>query len=79
MYAEYKGTRHPMDDELREQFPIIKEILKDMGVLCVEKGGYEADDIIGTMAKKAEREGFITYMMTTDKDYGQLVSENIFL
>ena len=57
MYAEYKGTRKPMAEELREQVPLMKEMLKAMGVTIVEKGGYEADDILGTIAKRSEAEG----------------------
>ena len=56
MYAEYKGTRKPMAEELREQVPLMKEMLKAMGVTIVEKGGYEADDILGTIAKRSEAE-----------------------
>ena len=51
MFAEYKGTRKPMAQELREQVPLMKEMLKAMGVTTIEKGGYEADDLLGTIAK----------------------------
>ena len=77
MYAEYKGTRHPMDDELREQFPIIKEILKDMGVLCVEKGGYEADDIIGTYSRQGISEGLDVTILSGDRDLLQLATDTV--
>ena len=77
MYAEYKGTRHPMDDELREQFPIIKEILKDMGVLCVEKGGYEADDIIGTYSRQGISEGLEVTILSGDRDLLQLATDTV--
>lgn len=78
-YAQYKAHRDNTPEDIVTSIPYIKEVLKSFGIHTIELPGYEADDIIGTMAKKAEREGFITYMMTTDKDYGQLVSENIFL
>ena len=70
MYAEYKGTRKPMPDELRPQIPLLKEVLKTMGVAIFEKEGYEADDIIGTIAKKTS---VMTYIYTGDKDSFQLV------
>ena len=57
MYAEYKGTRKPMAPELREQVPVMKEMLKAMGVTIVEKAGYEADDLLGTIAKRCEDAG----------------------
>jgi hypothetical protein len=58
MFAEYKGTRKPMAQELREQVPLMKEMLKAMGVTTIEKGGYEADDLLGTIAKQSEQKGF---------------------
>ena len=57
MFEAYKGTRKPMPEELREQVPLIKEVLTAMGVNIVTKEGYEADDILGTLAKKSEAEG----------------------
>ena len=57
MYADYKGTRKPMAEELKEQVPVIKDVLKAMGVVIVEQEGYEADDILGTIAKRSEKEG----------------------
>ena len=74
MYAEYKGTRHGMPDELKEQMPVIKEILKAMNVPIIEKEGYEADDIIGTIAKKNEENNIFTYILTGDRDSYQLIS-----
>ena len=77
-YEAYKAQREATPEVIRESVPIIKDLLQkayNIPVLIVE--GYEADDVIGTMAKKAEKEGFEVYMMTPDKDYGQLVSENI--
>lgn len=69
-YAEYKGTRKPMPEELRPQIPLLKEVLKLMGVTCIEKEGIEADDIIGTIAKNTS---VMTYIYTGDKDSFQLV------
>ena len=69
-YAEYKGTRKPMPEELRPQIPLLKEVLKAMGVTYIEKEGIEADDIIGTIAKNTE---IMTYIYTGDKDSFQLV------
>lgn len=57
MYAEYKGTRKPMAEELRQQVPLMKEMLSAMGIKTIEKEGYEADDLLGTISKRAEREG----------------------
>ena len=57
MYKEYKGTRKPMPEELRQQVPVMKQVLEAMGVLIVEKAGLEADDILGTIAKRSEAEG----------------------
>lgn len=73
-YAEYKGTRKPMPEELRPQIPLLKSLLKLMGVFIVEKEGIEADDIIGTIAK---RSGAETYIYTGDKDSFQLVDDKI--
>lgn len=78
-FAEYKANREEIPEDIAKSIPIIKEIIKGFNIPILEKAGYEADDLIGTLAKKAEKEGFVTYMMTPDKDYGQLVSENIFM
>lgn len=75
MYKEYKGTRHAMPDELREQMPVIKEILQAMNVPIIEKEGYEADDILGTIAKKNEKNNIFTYILTGDRDSFQLISD----
>ncbi len=72
MYTEYKGTRKPMPEELRPQLPILKEVLTVMGVKTIEKEGYEADDIIGTIAKNTDIQ---TIIITGDKDSFQLVDE----
>ena len=77
IYKEYKGTRKPMDPELREQVPVMKEVLKAMGILLMEKAGLEADDILGTMAKKAEREGLEVSLVSGDRDLLQIASEHI--
>ena len=76
-YSNYKAERAPMPEDIRKSIPIIKEIVKAYGIPLIEVEGYEADDVIGTLAKKAEKEGITTYMMTPDKDFGQLVSPNI--
>ncbi|MCR5228099.1 MAG: DNA polymerase I [Eubacterium sp.] len=77
IYKEYKGTRKGMDDELREQFPVIKEILKVMKILYVEKEGYEADDIIGTYSRQAEKEGMKVSILSGDRDLLQLATDSI--
>lgn len=75
MYSEYKGTRKGMPDELREQMPVIKEVLNAMNIPILELEGYEADDILGTVAKKNEENGIFTYILTGDKDSFQLISD----
>ncbi len=75
MYDEYKGTRKGMPDELREQMPVIKEILTAMNVPILELEGYEADDILGTVAKKNTQNNIFTYILTGDKDSFQLISD----
>lgn len=77
MYAEYKGTRHGMPEELVAQMPIIKEILRAMNITIIEKEGYEADDILGTLAKKAEKKGIATTILSGDRDTFQLASKKI--
>jgi DNA polymerase-1 len=78
-FTEYKANREEMPDAIAVAIPYIKEILAAFKIPVIESDGYEADDIIGTLAKKAEERGFITYMMTPDKDFAQLVTENIFI
>ncbi len=75
--ASYKAEREAMPEDIRLSIPIIKEIIKAYNIPILEVEGFEADDVIGTMARRAEKEGFTTYMMTPDKDFGQLVSPNI--
>ncbi|MEH6657796.1 DNA polymerase I [Leeuwenhoekiella marinoflava] len=79
MYEEYKANRDETPEAIRIAVPIIQEILKAMHVPFVEIPGVEADDLIGTLAKQAEKEGYQVFMVTPDKDYAQLVSENIFM
>ncbi|NCB91327.1 MAG: DNA polymerase I [Clostridia bacterium] len=77
MYEAYKGTRKPMPQELREQVPVIKEVLQAMGVTIVSKEGYEADDILGTLAKKSEKNGMDVTVVSGDRDLLQLATDNI--
>jgi DNA polymerase-1 len=79
IYEDYKANRDETPDVIRQSIPIIKDILKAMHIPVIEISGMEADDIIGTLAKQAEKENYKTYMVTPDKDFGQLVSENIFM
>lgn len=79
MYKEYKGTRKPMPDELREQVPLIKEVLASMNITIIEKGGYEADDIIGTLSRIADREGYSVVIVSGDRDLLQLATDNILI
>jgi len=76
IYKEYKGTRQKTPNELEQQFPLVRDILKHMNIKILESPVYEADDIAGTLAKKASEENFTTYLLTGDKDYFQLVDEN---
>ncbi len=78
-YEEYKAQREETPEVIRESVPVIKEIIKAYNIPVFEVPGYEADDVVGTLAKQAEKRGIITYMMTPDKDYGQLVSDNVFI
>ena len=78
-FSAYKANREETPPDIKISVPYIKEIIKAFNIPIFEHEGYEADDIIGTLAKKAEQEGFTTFMMTPDKDFGQLVSENIFI
>ncbi|MBD5284357.1 MAG: DNA polymerase I [Bacteroides sp.] len=76
-YEEYKGEREATPEDIKLSVPIIKEILEAYRIPVLECEGYEADDVIGTMATRAAEEGFTAYMMTPDKDFGQLVAPNI--
>lgn len=77
MFAEYKGTRKPMPEELRQQVPVMKQVLQAMGILVMEKAGLEADDILGTMAKKGEKEGYEVSLVSGDRDLLQIATEHI--
>ena len=79
MFTEYKANRDETPEAIKIAVPYIEQILKAMNIPIMVKEGYEADDIIGTLAKKAEKQGYQTYMVTPDKDFAQLVSENIFM
>ncbi|MCD8150717.1 MAG: DNA polymerase I [Clostridiales bacterium] len=77
MYDAYKGTRKPMAEELRQQVPVIKEVLHAMGIVTVEQAGYEADDILGTIAGRAEREGLEVSIISGDRDLLQLATDKV--
>ncbi len=79
MYKEYKAHRDETPEAIKIAVPYIQELLKAMHIPIMEKAGFEADDLIGTLAKQAEREGYQVFMVTPDKDFAQLVSENIFM
>src|SRR3990172_8815493 len=79
VYAEYKAHRQATPEDIISSVPYIKKILEGFGIPVLEKDGHEADDIIGTLAKKAEQHGYETYMVTSDKDFGQLVSDKTFM
>ena len=79
MFEAYKANRDVMPEDLQKSIPYIRKIIEAYHIPILEKAGFEADDVIGTLAKKAETMGYTTYMMTPDKDYAQLVSKNIFM
>ena len=79
IYTDYKANRPETPEAIRIAVPYIQALLEAMHIPVIEKEGFEADDIIGTLAKQAEKEGFEVYMMTPDKDFAQLVSPNIFM
>ncbi len=79
MYQEYKANRDETPEAIKIAVPYIQELLKAMHIPIIEVPGYEADDLIGTLAKQAEKEDFKVFMVTPDKDFAQLVSENIFM
>lgn len=76
MYPEYKANREQMPEDIRASIPHVRELIKAYNIPIVEKTGFEADDVIGTLARIASEQGFVTYMMTPDKDYCQLVDSN---
>src|ERR1044072_8618985 len=79
LYADYKATRQAMPEDLSAALPHVRRMIEAMNIPVLICDGYEADDIIGTLARRAEREGFQTFMVTPDKDFGQLVDANTFL
>ncbi len=79
MFEDYKGTRKPMADELRQQVPLIKELLTKMGVKIVEMEGYEADDILGTLSVRAEKEGMDVAVISGDRDLLQLATDHVMI
>ena len=79
MYPDYKAHRNETPEDIKISIPYVKRLIESFNIPIIEKVGYEADDIIGTIAKLAEKEDFDTYMMTPDKDFAQLVSKNIFM
>ena len=79
IYPEYKANRDETPEAIRLAIPYIHQILEAMRIPIIEKEGYEADDIIGTLSKQAEKQGYTVYMVTPDKDYSQLVSPHIFM
>lgn len=78
-FAEYKANREAMPEDIARSIPYIKSIVQGFRIPTLEVEGFEADDVIGTLAKKAARKGYTVYMMTPDKDYGQLVEDQIFM
>ena len=79
MFTEYKANRDETPEAIKIAVPYIQELLRAMHIPIIEEAGYEADDLIGTLAKQAEKQGYKVFMVTPDKDFGQLVSENIFM
>ncbi|MCM1169631.1 MAG: DNA polymerase I [Bacteroides sp.] len=78
-FTEYKANRPPLPEDIALSIPYIKQLLQGMNIPILYADGYEADDVIGTLSKKAENEGYTVYMVTPDKDFGQLVSDHIFM
>ena len=79
MLADYKANRQEMPDDIRSNLPYIRRIIKAFNIPIIESDGYEADDVIGTLAGLAGKEGFTTYMVTPDKDFGQLVTDRVLM
>ncbi len=77
MYEEYKGTRKPMADELRQQVPVMKEVLRSMGIRIIEQEGLEADDLLGTLSKRCESEGMDVIIISGDRDLLQLATDKV--
>ncbi len=79
IYKEYKATRQETPEDIRSGIPLVKEIIRGFNIPILEKDGYEADDLIGTLALKAAEQGFEVFMMTPDKDFGQIVRDKVWL
>ena len=79
MFKEYKAHRDETPEDIKKAVPYIKRLIEAYKIPVIDYPGFEADDVIGTLARKASERGFTTYMMTPDKDYAQLVSENVFM
>jgi DNA polymerase-1 len=79
IFPEYKAQREAMPEDLALSIPYVRRLIEGFNIPVITKDGFEADDIIGTLSKQAEKEGYTVYMMTPDKDFAQLVSENIFM
>jgi len=79
IFKEYKANRQETPEDIRYGIPIVKEIIRGFNIPIVEMDGYEADDIVGTLAAQASQKGFEVFMMTPDKDFGQLVTDSVFL
>src|SRR5687768_11251175 len=79
IFKEYKATRQEIPEDVRSGIPIVKEIIRGFNIPILEMDGYEADDVIGTISRQACTKGFDVYMMTPDKDFGQLVTDCVFL
>ncbi len=77
LFSDYKGTRKGMPDELREQVPLIKQVLDSMNITIIEKPGYEADDILGTLSRVGDKEGYSVTLLSGDRDLLQLATDNI--
>src|SRR5438093_5715607 len=78
-FADYKATREAMPEDLSQALPHVRRMLEAFRIPVLTCDGFEADDIIGTLVRRAEKEGFQSYMVTPDKDFGQLIGENTFL
>ncbi len=79
IFPDYKANREETPEDIKKSVPYIKRIIEAFKIPIIQIDNYEADDVIGTLARKAEKEGYITYMVTPDKDYGQLVSDKVFI
>ncbi len=79
LYDEYKANREATPEDIKKSVPLIKELLEGFNIPVIETPGFEADDVIGTLAKKAEEKGYDTFMVTPDKDFAQLVSDRVFM